>query len=130
MELAVSEDIAGTLERRRIDTASGELIGSECQNCSARSWPGRAICSRCGSDDISFNPLPRIATLLSFTKVWVPRPGLTVPYVLGQVSFGHGATVFAHVRELSEEARVPLAVSLVLSPNPDQVPSFWFEPTS
>jgi uncharacterized OB-fold protein len=125
-----SETAAGTLARPRIDRGAGALVGSRCQDCGTRSWPARAVCSACGRDRLELEPLPRVASLVSYTTVWVPRPALSVPYVLGQVEFGDGASVFAHVRRLPEDARVPLPVSVVLSPDPDQVPSFWFEPTT
>jgi uncharacterized OB-fold protein len=128
--LTRAEAADGTGARPRLDRQAGVLVGSRCADCGTRSWPARAVCSNCGSDGLTIEPLPHTASLLSYTTVWVPRPSLTVPYVLGQVEFGDGASVFAHVRELPEDARVPLPVSVVLSPDPDQTPSFWFEPTT
>jgi len=130
MALSRAESAAATGARPRFDRQAGLLVGSCCDDCGTVSWPSRAICSNCGGDALRLEPLPRTATLRSYTTVWVPRPSLTVPYVLGQVDFGHGASVFAHVRELSPDARVPLSVSVVLSPDPDHTPSFWFEPTT
>ena len=130
MALRRAETARETGTRPRVDRQAGVLVGSRCADCGIRSWPARAICSNCGSDALALEPLPRTASLSSYTTVWVPRPSLTVPYVLGQVEFGDGASIFAHVRELPEDARVPLPVSVVLCPDPDQTPSFWFEPTT
>jgi uncharacterized OB-fold protein len=117
---------AGTRARPRIE--DGALLGSRCASCGARSWPGRAVCSRCGSDDLEAEPLPREASLRSYTAVWVARAHFDVPYVLGQVDFGDGAVVFGHVRGLEDDAAVPLRVRLVV---PDEAGplAFWFEPT-
>ena len=85
------------------------------------------MCSRCGSDDLTAERLPREATLRSYTAVWVARAHFEVPYVLGQVDFGDGAVVFGHVRGLEDGASVPLAVRVVV-PDEEGPLAFWFEP--
>ena len=85
MALTRSADVAGTRERPRFDREGGTLIGSRCATCGACSWPSRAICSNCGGDDVEFGALPTAGALRSYTTVWVSRPGLEPPYVLGQV---------------------------------------------
>lgn len=67
-------------------------------------------------------------TLVSYTTVWVDRPGIKAPYRLGQVKLGDGPMVFAHVRCLGDDARVPLAVRLVVAPDENALPRFWVEP--
>ena len=73
-------------------------------------------------------PLPAEGTLLSFTTVWVPRPGLPAPYTLGQIEIGD-AMFFGHVRKLGPDAHVPSPVRVCVPAQDDGVPSFWFEPT-
>lgn len=114
--------------RRRFDNVTGTLVGSLCAMCGTRSWPGRAVCSHCGSDDIAEDALPRLGTLTAHTSVWVPRAGLPNPYVLGQVDFGSGAMVFGHVRGLDADASGGVLVRVVLSAEAAAVPRFWFEP--
>jgi uncharacterized OB-fold protein len=128
MALTLAAGATGTLARPRFDRDAGALVGSHCANCDARSWPARAVCSSCGRDSVGLENLPQRGRLLSYTTVWVPRPGLTAPYVLGQVDLGHGATIFAHIRSLPEGVQAPLPVTVVLSPDPERIPSFWFEP--
>lgn len=128
MALTRAADVAGTRERLRFDRKAGTLVGSLCATCGACSWPSRAICSSCGGDNVEFGPLPTAGALLSYTTVWVPRPGLEPPYMLGQVDLGRGATIFAHVRGLATTVQVPSRVELVLASDPEAVPSFWFEP--
>jgi len=57
----------------------------------------------------------------------VPRPGLPVPYTLGQIAIGD-VIFFAHVRELDADARVPLAVRVVVPPEREASLDFWFQP--
>jgi len=116
---------AGTLERRRV--GDGVLVGSRCTDCSARSWPARAVCARCGGDNMATEELPSTGDLLSYTAVWVARGPFAPPYVLGQVDFGDGATVFGHVRGLADGVAVPLTVGVVVAPPGDAL-DFWFEP--
>jgi uncharacterized OB-fold protein len=67
-------------------------------------------------------------SLLTFTTVRIARKSLEAPYVLGQVKLADGPLVFAHVRRLAADARVPLDVALHIDGDPDAVPLFWFEP--
>lgn len=128
MDLTPALEAPPTGERRRLDRERKVLIGSLCRSCGMGAWPARAICHRCGSAEITFDhSLAEEGTLLTFTTVWVPRPGLEPPYVLGQIELDHGVEVFAHVRGLSEEAVTPLPVVLAVG-QPGDVPEFWFEP--
>jgi uncharacterized OB-fold protein len=118
---------AGTRERPRLQ--DGALVGSRCVACGARSWPARAVCARCGSDEIASDRLPETARLLSCTSVWIARGAFAPPYVLGQADFGEGAVVFGHVRGLPPDAKVPLPVRVVVATARDEPLAFWFEPT-
>ena len=66
---------------------------------------------------------------MTHTKVWVPRPGLEPPYTLAQVDLPEGIRVFAHARDLEEGRPVPFPVRLVIAPEEDAVPPFWFVPS-
>jgi|GEM_PF-2309975 len=131
MELRAAIEVESTARRRRLDRAAGLLIGSGCPVCAATSWPPRAVCHRCGSPMDLERALPREGALLSFTKVWVPRPGLEAPYTLGQIEI-LDSIFFAHVRGLGAEARVPMTVALVVpgEEDEDEPVSFWFEPAA
>lgn len=128
MELSAADRARPFLERARFDPVAGVLVGSRCAECGARSWPARAVCARCGSVAVAESPLPPEGSLLSFTTVWVARPGLSTPYVLGQADFSDGATVFAHVRGLDPDTRVPTPVRAVISADESAVPRFWLTP--
>ncbi|WP_041775867.1 OB-fold domain-containing protein [Blastococcus saxobsidens] len=67
--------------------------------------------------------------ILSYTTVWVARPGLAPPYTLGQIQLDDdGPLVFGHIRELGDGTRVPVPVRMVVADTDDAVPPFWFEP--
>ena len=68
------------------------------------------------------------ATLLSFTTVWVSRPGVPAPFMLVQVKLDDGPLVVSHGHGLGPDLRTPTPVRLVLADDPDAVPAFWFEP--
>lgn len=127
-------DLSGALvatpfaERPRLNRETGRLTGSRCGNCGSVSWPARPVCQRCGHAAATELELSDEGTLLTFTEVWVPREGLPVPYVLGQVDLTDGVRVFAHGRGITTGMHVPMPVRLVLNETPDVVPPFYFEP--
>lgn len=121
-------DIANTTARPRYDREAGALVGSRCERCLATSWPGRAVCHRCGYAPTSITSFARTGTMLSYTTVWVARPGVTPPFTLAQVKLDDGPIIVGHARELPEGTRVPLHVVLVLGKDPEMTPLFWFEP--
>jgi uncharacterized OB-fold protein len=91
-------------------------------------WPARAVCHRCGGCDIEDVALAPTATLLSCTDVHVERPGLPVPYTLGQVRVdGGGPLLFGLVRGLVEPVRLPRAVGIVVPGEHSAGPPCWFQ---
>ena len=126
--MGLSRALGATLTKERPRIEGGVLVGSRCGACGARSWPARAVCSRCGSDELSPERLPELGQLLSYTSVWVARGPFEPPYVLGQADFGDGAVVFGHVRGLADDTQVPLPVRVVVAPSADSGLDFWFEP--
>ena len=127
MELTAALEMAPTGLRPRLDRERKRLIGSRCADCGATSWPARAICNRCGSAAIEGTALSRSGSLLTYTEVWVERPGLEPPYVLGQVELDDGPVIFTHVRGLASGSRVPLPVTIAAGEE-GAVPPFWVEP--
>lgn len=128
MGLTRALDAPGTAQRPRVDRTAGVLVGSRCDECLATSWPARAVCHRCGRASMSQSRFSPRGTLLTHTEVWTPRPGLGVPYRLGQVQLEDGPLVFCHVRGLAAGRPVPLPVRIVLADDDAAVPPFWFEP--
>jgi uncharacterized OB-fold protein len=125
LELSRALERANWAQRGRVDPAAGCLVGSQCKNCQTLSWPGRGLCQRCGSADISDVPLPAEGMLLGRTVVRVPRPGLPAPYSLGQVELAPGLRIFGHVRDVPDDFdKGPVRV--IVPADPDVRPVFWF----
>lgn len=127
MGLSGALEAPSSMSRARIDRDAGRLSGTRCRDCGAVSWPGRPVCPRCGGADAEELLLSDRGTLVTFSTVWVPRPGLPTPYVVGQVDLADGVRVFAHGEGDFRHAQVPCPVRLVVSPDPDAVPPFRFE---
>jgi uncharacterized OB-fold protein len=128
MDLNSALDVIPFPQRRRIDREAGRLVGSQCGSCGSVSWPGRPVCHRCGEADAKPKLLSDEGLLITCTTVWVPRPGLPTPYVLGQVDLTDGVRVFAHGSVMAADRAMPLPVRLVVRADPDLVPPFVFEP--
>jgi hypothetical protein len=122
-------DFPNTAERVRLDREQGRLVGSECSNCHRTSWPARAVCYQCHFAPMTIRPFAATGTVVSYTTVWVARPGVPPPFTLGQVTLDDGPLILAHIRDLPDDARVPFDATLVLSEDPGAVPPFWFVPT-
>jgi uncharacterized OB-fold protein len=116
--------------RTKINYAERSLVGSRCDGCGTTAWPGRPVCQRCGAVPTTEIELRPTGTLVSFTTIHIPRPGLPAPYVLGQVYLDDGLTVFAVGRDLAPDSTVPLSVRLEVSREPGTVPPFAFVPVS
>lgn len=114
-----------TGERTRVDFDSGTLVGTRCTECSWIAWPGRAGCPRCQAVAVEPHALPSDGVLHTWTRVWVPAEGIEPPYVLGLVRLGE-VQVFAHIRELTDELKVPAPVRIRVDEHGH--PPFWFEP--
>lgn len=127
MGLSRALEAPSSLARERIDRDAGRLSGTRCGGCGAVSWPGRPVCPRCGGAEAEEALLSDEGTLVTFSTVWVPRPGLPTPYVVGQVDLVDGVRVFAHGEGDFRAALVPCAVRLVVSPEADAFPPFRFE---
>jgi len=128
VELTVALELPQTGSRPRVDRRNGVLVGSRCDECGANSWPARAVCHRCGAPVMREHSFSARGTLLTYTTVWVPRPGLEPPYTIGQVKLEDGPLVFGHIRGLADGTPVPAAVQLALADELPAVPPFWFEP--
>jgi uncharacterized OB-fold protein len=127
VDLSVALNARATGQRARLDRETSVLLGSRCRNCGTCSWPGTAVCRRCGSADLEDAAFGPQGTLVTYTRVWVERPGFEPGYVLGQVDLNGGVRVFAHVRGLPDTVKVPQLVRLVVG-DQDKAPAFWFEP--
>jgi uncharacterized OB-fold protein len=82
----------------KIPLQSGEkpyLIGTRCKRCSQTSFPFRAVCANCFSEEMEHIPLSTKGKLYSYTIIGYPPPGLTAPYAIGYVDLPEGVRVFS-----------------------------------
>ena len=112
-------------DRERLDAQGQRLVGSRCADCGLSAWPAHIVCGRCGNTRLEPLALPTIGQVRTWTRVWVPAPGLEPPYVIAMVALGD-VIVPTHVRGavdgLSAGAPVRVVVDLTASP------PFWVEP--
>lgn len=124
MELIDAIDMPNTSARPR--TRGGALVGSRCPTCRAPSFPSRAVCHRCGAPAPAPETFARTGRLVTWTRVHVPRPGLSQPYMLGQVQLDDaGPLVFGQVRADEDRLTAGRRV-LVVAGDPGETP-YWFE---
>jgi uncharacterized protein len=91
------------------------LIGSACRTCSARTFPARAFCPACDSDDIE----PAVALvstgrLYSFAIVRQAPPGQPTPYTLGYVDLDDDVRVMAQIDGDPTALRIGMKMALSL----------------
>lgn len=130
MDLSAAIDAPPTAERRRGDSEAQALVGTRCQDCAAPCWPSRAVCHQCGSAHVTEEVFAGTGQLVTHTMSHVARPGVAVPYMLGQVQLDdEGPQVFGQVRGLDADAEVPCAVRTVVG-STDQTPWYWFQPSA
>jgi uncharacterized protein len=131
MDLSRALECAPTGDRPRLSADGSRLCGARCQACRATSWPGRAICHVCGSAEVGDEEFSAHGVLLTYTTVYISRPGLAAPYVLGQVRLDErGPTVFGHLRGLPVDVSLPCRVMVASSGEVGAMPWYWFEPSS
>lgn len=130
MGLEQALDRSPTGERRRFDSDRGVLVGGRCAQCATAVWPMRSVCHHCGGWDVREAALAATARLLTFTDVQVPRPGMEVPYTLGQVAVDDsGPLLFGRVRgPVPDGTELPCPVRIVVRAAEDGPATYWFEP--
>jgi uncharacterized OB-fold protein len=132
MGLEQALEASPTGERPRFDLDRGVLVGGRCARCSTAVWPARAVCHHCGGWDVREARLADTARLLTFTDVHVPRPGVEVPYTLGQVAVDEsGPLLFGRLRgPVPDETELPWPVRIVVRAVEDGTATYWFEPAT
>ena len=92
-----------------------QLLGSSCPECSAKAFPPRKVCHRCGNTaGIERVPLPNRGRLYSFTKVHVAPPGFETPYIAGYVDLEGDVRIFTQLEGDGADLQVDTPVELVL----------------
>ena len=89
-----------------------------CQKCGAESFPPRADCAKCMSDDFTFFEMSGKATLHTFTKIAAAPTGFedVVPYTVGVADLDEGGRLLAWIGETIPEGEVRVGMKLQVVP--------------
>ncbi|MBC3244977.1 Zn-ribbon domain-containing OB-fold protein [Pseudomonas lurida] len=103
----------------RIDPPN--LFGSECNQCSIRTFPARSFCPACNSDDVEQDvALANEGTIYSYTVIRQAPGGRKTPYTLAYVDLTDGVRVMAQIDAPIETLQINLPVRLHIRPVGEQ----------
>lgn len=83
----------------------GKLMGSKCNICGEISFPPRADCLNCMSDDFGWMEYTGKGTLQTFTRIFAAPTGFDdmAPYTIGVLDLDEGGRLLAWIEDLEEE---------------------------
>lgn len=96
----------------------GYLMGSKCNKCEAKSFPPRADCDVCMSDDFEFFEMSGRAKLHTFTKIVAAPTGFedVSPYIVGLVDLEDGGRALAWIGNSIKEEKIKIGMELQVVP--------------
>lgn len=96
----------------------GYLMGSRCKKCGATSFPPRADCEACLSNDFEFNEISGKGTLHTFTKIIAAPTGFEelAPYTVGVIDLAEGGRALAWIGETISETEIKIGMELQVVP--------------
>ncbi|MEK6972965.1 MAG: Zn-ribbon domain-containing OB-fold protein [archaeon] len=90
------------------------LEGSYCETCDTYYFPARVLCHKCRrKGKIIIKEMPRIGTIISYTKVHVGPKGFEyeTPYHLALVDLGKGVKLLTQIVD-SEDAKIGIGAKV------------------
>lgn len=124
--MTTTETIDPELSGYHDGLARGELCAPWCPPCGRFSWPPRPLCPRCRSGDAEWRPLPRSASLFSWTVVGrttLPAFAGTEPYAVGIMEFADaGVRVVGLIESPPDELSVGAPMTFDVRPRGDLGP--------
>ncbi|MFH1999861.1 MAG: Zn-ribbon domain-containing OB-fold protein [Planctomycetota bacterium] len=96
----------------------GHLMGTRCKKCGATSFPPRADCGACMSDEFEFFELGGKARLHTFTKIVAAPTGFedVTPYIVGVVDLEEGGRLLAWIGDSIREEEIEIGMELQVVP--------------
>ena len=96
----------------------GRLMGTRCNKCQATSFPPRADCEECMSDEFEFIEMSGKAQLHTFTKIVAAPTGFedVAPYIVGVVDLAEGGRAVAWFGETIDEDEIEIGMDLQIVP--------------
>lgn len=96
----------------------GYLMGTRCKQCGATSFPPRADCLACMSDEFEFFEMKGKARLHTYTRIDAAPTGFEdeVPYTVGVVDLEEGGRLLAWIGETVKEEEIEIGMELQVVP--------------
>jgi len=110
----------------------GRLVLPYCAACGARALRAFAVCPRCASTGLAWEPSAGRGRLYSWTVVWrPPHPGFVVPYAPAVVALEEGWMFLSAVVGCApDELRDGLALQVEFHPATDELALPYFRPVA
>ena len=83
----------------------GRLLIQNCQNCGAKQFYPRIMCSACGATDVTWEEVSGLGEIESYTIMHVPVSEVfadDVPYIAALIRLAEGPVMMANVLGLAE----------------------------
>lgn len=58
----------------------GKVMGTKCKACGEKYYPPSADCCKCFSSEMEWFEMPRVGTLITYTKIYVPPEHFAVDF--------------------------------------------------
>jgi uncharacterized OB-fold protein len=96
----------------------GRLMGSKCKTCGSTSFPPRADCDKCMSDEFEFFEMSGKARLHTYTKIVAAPTGFedVAPYIVGVVDLDEGGRALAWIGDTIKEEEIKIGMELQVVP--------------
>ena len=93
-------------------------MASRCKKCKATSFPPRADCGECMSDEFEFFEISGKATLHTFTKIDAAPTGFEdmVPYTVGVADLEETGRILAWIGKDIKENEIKIGMKLQVVP--------------
>ena len=96
----------------------GRLMATRCKKCGATSFPPRADCAACMSDEFEFFEISGKATLHTFTRIDAAPTGFgdMVPYTVGVADLEETGRILAWIGNDIKEEEIKIGMELQVVP--------------
>ncbi len=96
----------------------GHIMGSRCKKCGATSFPPRADCEACMSDEFEFFEISGKATLHTYSKIVAAPTGFEelTPYTVGVADLEETGRILAWIGESIPEEEIKIGMELQVVP--------------
>ena len=96
----------------------GRLMASRCRKCGARSFPPRADCAKCLSDDFEFVEISGRGRIHTYSRIAAAPTGFDdlAPYTVGVVDLEEGDRLLAWIGTSIPDEKVAIGMEVQVVP--------------